>query len=295
MSFDIPLTFSIAIPDSAASRVSMLRASASFRNGRTELDGRYCTSPIKIAKTFPCAPELGVMIMDASPGMLEGDRYVLEWDSGAGAHLSLTNQGFTKIHSCPSGKGTSMHSSYRLASHACIENMMKPIMLYKDASFENDTIVELQRGAVWMQAEILCPGRAARGELFLYKKLDNKLRVFYEDELIHYQRQLILPESQRMDTKGAWENYSHTGTFHVFSDRVSPDLLEKVRQSLAEKAPGLNRQVYAGAALTYRHGLAVMAASYSAWVLQETILKVWEVVRRVLLDLPPSLWGSDHA
>lgn len=85
--------------------------------------------------------------------MLEGDRYEFDWEAEEGAHLSLTNQGFTKVHPGSPEKGSSMASRFLLAPNACIENMMKPIMLYKDASFENETTVNLGVGAVWMQGK----------------------------------------------------------------------------------------------------------------------------------------------
>ncbi|BCG57074.1 urease accessory protein UreD [Paenibacillus sp. URB8-2] len=232
------------------------------------------------------------MIMDASPGMLEGDRYEFDWEAEEGAHLSLTNQGFTKVHPGSPEKGSSMASRFLLAPNACIENMMKPIMLYKDASFENETTVNLGVGAVWMQGEVLCPGRTARGESFLYRKLDNRLKVYYEGELIHYQRQRILPEAQQIYSIGAWENHSHIGTFHVFSDKVTPDLLVKIRNALEEAPSRTDCPAYAGAALTYRHGIAVTAASSSAWILQEWLQLIREIVRGDLLEPLPLLWSN---
>lgn len=242
---------------------------------------RYCTSPIKIAKTFPAGRELRVMLMDASPGMLAGDRYELDWEVQAGAHLSVTNQGFTKVHPSQAGQGASSAARYRLGTDARVEAMMNPTMLYKDACFDNRTVVELGQGAVWMQGEVLCPGRALRGEAFEYERLDNRLTVYYDSELIHHQRQLILPGSHRIASPGAWRDYSHIGSFFIFSDRVTPVLLMTVRAVL--EASGYTRErLLTGAALTWRHGLTVMFAASSAWIVQQAMAEVWMAVRMAL-------------
>ncbi|MFD2332458.1 urease accessory protein UreD [Cohnella sp. GCM10020058] len=273
--------------DRRKARVAVLEASASLRGDATILDRRYCTSPIKIAKTFSEGHSLRVMLMDASPGMLAGDRYELNWEAGSGTRLILTNQGFTKVHPCGPGKSASTETRYRIGPGACVETMMQPLMLYRDAVYENRTVVDLAPGAVWMQGEVLCPGRTLRGEAFLYETLDNRLSVNYEGELIHHQRQLIRPSAHRMVAKGAWEKYSHLGSFYVFSDRVTPALLEIVRATLEEERM-LELGIYAGASLTYRHGLAAVAASDSAWKLQLWVRAIQDAMKRSLFGKSPS-------
>ncbi|MDI4649399.1 urease accessory protein UreD [Cohnella hashimotonis] len=273
---------SIVTADQEKARVAVLAASASLREGATILAGRYCTSPIKIAKTFSQDRALFVMVMDASPGMLAGDRYELQWEAGTDTHLILTNQGFTKVHPCEPGQFASTHTRYRVGTGACVEAMMQPLMLYRDAVYENRTVVDLAPGAVWMQGEVVCPGRTLRGEAFQFESLDNRLSVYYEDEIIYHQRQLVRPRLQRIAAQGGWGDYSHLSTFYVFSDRVTPSLLEVVRETLEEKEIR-ELGLYAGASLTYRYGLSVVAASDSAWKLQRFIGCVQKVVTRALL------------
>src|SRR5690606_8957504 len=112
---------------------------------------------------------------------------------------------------------------------ACIETMMKPIMLYRDASYTNRTVVELEQDAVWMQGEVLSPGRMLSGESFAYEQFDNRISVYYEGELIHHQKQLIRPGRQRIAAAGAWDTYSHLGSLLLCSDRVDAALLESVK------------------------------------------------------------------
>ena len=54
---------------------SELRTVFRSAGGRTEIGDKYHTAPVKIAKAFPVQEQLAVIVMDVSPGMLEGDRY----------------------------------------------------------------------------------------------------------------------------------------------------------------------------------------------------------------------------
>ncbi|EXX84842.1 urease accessory protein ureD [Paenibacillus darwinianus] len=269
------------------SRTSVLRASFALRSGRTILEGKYQTAPVKIAKTFDTPHELAAIVMDASPGMLAGDRYVFEWSLEAGTRLYVTNQSYTKVHPCSAGIGAEMAQRFVVGDGACAQSMMQPVMLYKDADFRSATEVELGRGAVWMQAEVLCPGRLLRGESFLYRRLDNRLTVLYGGEPIFHSRQLVLPAEQRLAAAGAWEDMTHAGTFYAFSDRISSVQLDAVRAALESGGPTDPATVIAGVSLTYRHGLAVVAAGRTAWQLQRTLHAAWSAVRESLDGLPP--------
>lgn len=268
-------------------RTSVLSASFALRGGRTMLEGKYQTAPVKIAKTFDTPHELAAIVMDASPGLLAGDRYAFDWTLAAGTRLYVTNQSYTKVHPCKPGTAAELTQRFVVGEGACAQSMMEPMMLYKDADFRSATEVELGPGAVWMQSEVLCPGRLLRGESFLYRRLDNLLTVRYGGEPIFRSRQLVLPSQQRLAAPGAWEDMTHTGTFYAFSDRITPAELVAVRAALEAGAGDGPAAVVAGASLTYRHGLAVLAAGRTAWQLQRTLHAAWSAVRHSLHGLPP--------
>ena len=138
-----------------------------------------------------------------------------------------------------------------------------------------------------MQADILCPGRTHKGEQFDYSSFDNRLSVFWKDELIYHQRQFILPKQQSLRSPGSWEEMTYSATFYVFSDRIRAEHLESIMQVLNQHAAPKEHQLSAGATLTYRHGIAVMAVSTAAWPLQQLMDKLWAEARRLLLSKKP--------
>jgi urease accessory protein len=180
-----------------------------------------------------------------------------------------------------------MQQSFALESNAVVEHMPEPIMLYKGASFRNETKVRLQTGSVWLQADVLCPGRTLRGERFDYRSYSNSLTVHYGEELIFSQRQRIEPESQAISAPGSWDEMTHWATFYMFSDRVNSTHLEQLQEKLDNFVAPEAHKVVAGASMTYRYGVSVSAASTAAWPLQQLMQELWQTARMGLLGKPP--------
>ncbi|REE82749.1 urease accessory protein [Paenibacillus taihuensis] len=284
----LPVPGITAASSEKGQRVSQLRAVFEKRERGSMITSKYHTAPIKIAKAFPLGGPIGVIVMDVSPGLLAGDRYELQWKAGEGAHAYITNQSFTKIHPAHEDcGGSAMIQSFELEAGAIVESMPEPTMLYRDAVFTMKTDVHLAEGSVWMGAEVLCPGRALRGELFAYRSYRSKLNVYYKEELIYAQHQMIEPMRQRLTARGCFAEMTHTGVFYVFSDRLQSVHAEAVRAVLSELPPFEEHPIEWGVSVTYKHGIAVMAASTAAWPLQEALSIAWGTVRELLLGMPP--------
>lgn len=254
---------------------------------KTTLHNKYHTAPIKIAKAFPLDGQLGVIVMDVSPGLLDGDRYEMVWTSGRGSHVMITNQSYMKVHpSMPSG-GSSLHQMFQLGEDAIVEHMPEPIMLYKHAALQNVTEVQLQAGAVWMQADVLCPGRTLRGERFDYRCYSNAITVHYGEELIFSQKQRLEPARQTIHAPGCFDEMTHSAAFYLFSDRVNGELLEQLQHRLDSYAAPVGHLLIAGASLTYKHGVAVTALSTAAWPLQQLMQELWQTARASVLSKAP--------
>lgn len=183
-----------------------------------------------------------------------------------------------------------MRQRFDLEENAVAEHMPEPVMLFKNASFHNETMVRLKAGAVWMQADVLCPGRTLRGERFDYRSFRNDLSVYYGDELVFSQRQRIEPAKQVIGAPGSWDEMTHWGTYYLFSDRVGAAHLEQLQTKIDSFASPIGHRIIAGASLTYRYGLVVSAGSTAAWPLQQLMRELWGAARTGILDLPPLCW-----
>ncbi|EFM09379.1 Urease accessory protein UreD [Paenibacillus curdlanolyticus YK9] len=284
----MPTSMSIPINTAPeASHITALRATFHCAREQTVIAEKYHTAPIKIAKTFPLGQGIGAIVMDVSPGLLDGDHYALDWRCEARSRVYVTNQSFTKVHPAGERNGAVLRQTFTLGEGAVMEHMPEPVMLYKDGALRSESKVTLSQGSVWMQADVWCPGRTLRGEIFQYRRFESRIKVHYQDELIFNQRQLLEPASQLLAVPGGWERASHIGAFLAFGDRIGAAQLEAARDALAALPDRSAYGVSIGASLTHKHGLAVMAAGTASWPLQEALRAAWAAVRQSVLGEAP--------
>lgn len=272
-----------------------IKAEFAVRSGLTQLVHKYHASPLKIAKTFRYENEtllqdahpvdqLGVYMMDCSPGLMSRDHYEINVRLGEGARVFLTNQSFTKVLPSEVGHGSTQRQTLHLEADALLEYMPEPLMLYKDASLVTEMDVHLSPGSALIFSDVCCPGRTQRGEIFQYTRYMNRMKVWHDKELIFYQNQRIEPQNMQLSAPGCWERETHLGNLYIFSDRLKQLHLEKVLESL-EKLEGV--EVRIGASLTHKYGLIVTVMGRHAWELQLALTKAWHDIRRSLLALTP--------
>lgn len=253
---------------------------AVFRNvrGQTQLVHSFCAAPLKIAKTFPLNPsQISVCMMDCSPGLLAGDCYEMDWQLEAGAQVFLTNQSFTRVH--PSQDNPcSQNQRITLGEDALLEYLPEPVMLYRGAALHSTCDIQLAPGSTLLLSEILCAGRTLRDEIFQFHLYHSRLRVHYENQLIFCNQVRYSPHHHNPRTLAAWGQYTHTGNFYVFCDRLNSqewnDLLQRLR-NITEQYPML----CSGVSLTYRHGLAVSTLGQRAWDIQQMMQQLRQIAR----------------
>lgn len=274
-----------------------ISAQFAVRSGLTRLVHKYHASPLKIAKTFRYENEtcmedavtldqLGVYMMDCSPGLMSGDHYEINVRLEEGARVYLTNQSFTKVHPSSGGQGSTQHQILRLEADSLLEYMPEPLMLYKDADLFTETEAHVAKGAVLIFSDVICPGRTQRGEIFQYSQYVNRMKVWYEGELIFYQNQRIEPALMLLTSPGCWEGETHMGNLFIFSDRLRQRHLEAIVDKLSQLEVN---SVRVGASLTYKHGLVVNVMGKHAWELQDVLTKAWHQIRSSLFELTPLL------
>lgn len=272
-----------------------ITAAFAVRGGLTRLVHRYHASPLKIAKTFRYEngtfngqqplEQLGVYMMDCSPGLMAGDHYEINVRLEEDARVFLTNQSFTKVHPSQPEQGSTQRQSLYVEAGGLLEYIPEPLMLYKEARLDAETEVHLSPGAVFIYSDILCPGRTQRGEIFQYARFTNRMKVWYGSELVYYQNQRIEPQAMELTAPGSWEQETHLGNLYIFSDRLKMSDLDSLLTGL-EKLEGVE-DVRVGASLTYKHGLIVTVMGRHAWRLQLVLTRAWHELRCTLLSLTP--------
>ena len=222
-----------------------IQAIFNCENGRTRAAHLSCAAPLKIARTWARAADggLDLCLMDASPGMLAGDRYALDFHLSRGARVAVTTQGFARIHPSASAP-CALKTRLQIAEDAILEWHPEPLMLYKDADLRAQTTVELARGATLIASEVWCAGRTGRGEVWQFARFDNRWNVRQNGAPIFASALDLTPRDFDPRAKGAWNNCTHSGSFWAWGALSNQTLLEDFWQIIENQSA-----VYAGATL----------------------------------------------
>ncbi|WP_281891183.1 urease accessory protein UreD [Paenibacillus sp. YYML68] len=270
-----------------------LAAQFTAKDGVTQLRTHHQSYPLKLAKPFRLGQDeqLAVYMMDASPGVLAGDRYELSWSFGEQTSVLVTNQSYTKVHPARTSPEAPLYPSAQcvslvLETGAYVEYMPEPLMLYKDAVLLGETEVTMAAGSHLFWSEIVCPGRHQRGELFQYDTYRNAMDVTYDGELIYSARQLVRPGLRAPQRIGSWDRYTHQGTLLLFSDKADGQLSTLLREWLAEQY-GDTSGVYWGVSHTYKHGVIVSVLGMRVLDVEPVLTSAWHWLRQELFGKAP--------
>ena len=230
-------------------RVEAVFAAAKGRTRAAVLRG---AAPLKIAKTWALQDgALGVCVMDASPGMLAGDRYSLDFTLHENARVAVTTQGFTRVHpararSCDArdsdARGCELQTRLEIGAGATLEWWPEPLMLYAGAELRARTSVHLAPNATFVAQDIWCAGRGGHGENWAFARLSNRWNIARAGVPIFASALDVEPHTFDPRARAAWNVWTHTGSFLAFGANADAALCE----SFWKIIDGQNA-VYAGA------------------------------------------------
>ncbi|MEQ8155004.1 MAG: urease accessory protein UreD [Clostridiaceae bacterium] len=191
-----------------------------LKNGKTIIINPYFTVPFKITRPFYEEDEMIVYVMSSSPGILENDNYSLNFNIGKGSSVHITGQSYTKVFKMENGRAT-QEMTAALEEGARLKYMPLPVTLYKNSSFINSSKIYLKKGAALIYSDILCCGRVAMGEEFLFRNYRSRVEIYYEDKLVFIDNVSIEPEKHKVTGIGGYEGYTHQGTLFICRENTT--------------------------------------------------------------------------
>lgn len=152
------------------------------RPSQTICTHQYTTYPFRLSPIFRLdgvnTNRAYFYTINTSPGLLAGDELNIALQLEENSNLYLTDQAATKVHPMPiiNSKAT-VNYDIILRSHARLEFIPEPIILYSDAVLEQNIAIKLDDSAQLFLTEIILPGRLARGEFYQFRYYFNRLKV----------------------------------------------------------------------------------------------------------------------
>jgi urease accessory protein len=191
-------------------------------DGRTILVRQSFQAPFHLSKPYWDGEVLQVRVVNATAGILSGDRLELRIRVAAGASLAVITPAATRAFMMRSGVAE-CRQEFGVEAGGWLENAPEPLFPHKDTDYSQATRLELAEGAEAYFADVLAPGRAGRGELWAWRRLSLSLAVDCAGEPVLRERLAGSgPElARRAALYGGAEAWF--GTVVIFSARLVPD------------------------------------------------------------------------
>lgn len=192
--------------------ISELKIATGNRSGITYLQECYYTRPFKIADVGvnKADPALYLMLMTASPGMLDGDHYRISITVNEDTRMQLQTQAYQRLYNMQTGAAQQMQ--VRLCKGSTFSYVPHPLVPHTGASFEGHTRIDVEEDCRLVWGEIITCGRKLCGEAFRFKRLHSVTELFFRGRLLLKDNLLLEPARIPVAAPGQLEGFSHQAT-----------------------------------------------------------------------------------
>jgi urease accessory protein len=194
---------------------------AEMKSGITRLKSVYQSQPFKVADVTEDRTRnlLRLMLMTASPGILDGDDYRQKIELADNAVLELETQAYQRLFTMK--KGACQHFRVELGRHASFYYLPHPVVPHAGSIFAARNQLFLSAGSSLAWGEVLTCGRKLNGEVFQFSKYHTITEVFYCGKLVTRENLLIEPGSTNMHGIGQMEGYTHQASFIYINENLA--------------------------------------------------------------------------
>ena len=256
-----------------------LRLTIGRRGGRGVATSQYHQGALRVIRPhyLDSSGQVAYTIVNPGGGYLGGDVYDVDIQVQDQARLLLTTQSATKIYRTP-GDPAAQHTRIRLGPGASLEYVPDQLIAYRDATYRQQTVVELAGDSSLVMCDVVTPGWSPDGELFRYEEVRLRNEIHRDGRLLALDNLLIRPGDPAAPLSGMLflEDYSHLGSMLVVDPRVDAELVRELQDLLAPLDPGGQL----GLSLLNGPGFALRALSRSTGSLNKILFAAIDVLRR---------------
>lgn len=214
----------------------MLKIKADQTGSRTILTDCYFEAPFKVAKPIYDGSVLELIVMSASAGVLEGDRYSIDLILTENACLRMLGQSFTKVFQMPDGGFAKQELTAHVAPGALLEYLPQPVIPFAGSFFESNSKLDVQTGGRLVYSDILSCGRYGSGEVFQFSRLRQHTLIRYNGLPVFLDNILLEPSTQSLSGIGFYEGHTHQGVLVAIDPQLDGAFRDDCR-SILKKFP----------------------------------------------------------
>ena len=214
--------------------ISHLDIQTALRGDITFLEKAYCTQPFKIANITENKKDetLQLMLMNSSPGILDGDEYEMKIRLAKECSLQLTTQSYQRLFAMKNGASQKMEVHLEQSAFFCF--IPHPVVPHETSSFiaKNKIFISDDCSLIW--GEVLTCGRKLNGEIFKFSKYHNVTEIFLNNKLVIKENLLINPSMINVNAIGQLEGFTHQATLIYVNENFSiSELIKSISEFLS--------------------------------------------------------------
>jgi urease accessory protein len=253
-------------------------------HGRTVIARQRSYPPLQIfgLQYASASGNAYLQIVNPSGGLLAGDMAEIEVTLQPGAHVYLTTQAATKVYPAERGDVTRQRIWLRVAPAAILEYFPLPLIPFAHAKYVQEMAIHVDLGGVCLIAEVLAPGRMARGERFAYDMVRSRVEGWVGDRLALFEQMILEPRQRSYEGWGLLEGRAYLATLYALTS-----------QPLETRVPEWNRQLLQpcgesmGISALAHGGLVVRLLGHTSQEVLRRLHEVHRLIREQGLSLPP--------
>lgn len=207
-----------------------LRLDFENRRGVTQLIRNQGQAPLKVQRPF--YPEgNGVchsVIMHTAGGIVGGDRLSFEFRLAPESQALITTPAASKIYRT-NGREAHQTIAIDLAEGSCLEWLPLDVIVFNQASFRQEMIINLAPGAEWIGWDITRFGRSARGERFIDGNWRSRTEVWQSGQPIWIDRQWLPGSETTFNSPHGLAGCPIVASFVWIGKTIDSDWIEKAR------------------------------------------------------------------
>jgi urease accessory protein len=246
---------------------SELKIKTAIQNGKTIISDCFFTSPCKVAKPFYRDDGYTeIMVMNASPGILAGDKYDIHFDMADNTKTLVSEQSYRKLFN--TGDDFSQQNmKIQVGENAAMYYVPYPVIPFAGSRFRCRTEIDLHPSSKFIYGDILTCGRLGMGEQFAFTEFSSRTSVTVDGKTVFLDNNRLIGGEADFSGIGFFEGYSCQGIFFIYGINgasngceISLHEIEGIEAAISKSAAGYTLRVLGDSAnKVYRYAREVFS------------------------------------
>lgn len=189
--------------------------------GMTILKSSYVTPPFKVQNITEdkSAHALHLMLMNASPGVLDGDVYKMQLHIGSGSWLQLHTQSYQRLF--PMQNGATQTVEVRMGKGSSFTFLPHPTVPHAASNFTANNKIFIEKSCKLWWGEVVTCGRKENGEQFHFSKYHSRTDIFLSGRIVVKENLLLQPERCAPQRLGQLEGFTHQASLFYLDEATA--------------------------------------------------------------------------